>query len=105
MRATNDFIVRGGHTVIDEPACGRNLPPGCFDADIERASGGPGRRCAECRHCFESGVLGCRICGAALADLAGGLGGARPPRPGDVLEAVEGAAVDGDGPACADFEW
>lgn len=87
----------------DEPPSGYNLPPGCLDADIERAFGAEWRRCGECRHCIESDWLGRCVCGPRLADAVAGLGGARRLSPGHILAAVEGAATD-EWDCCADFE-
>lgn len=87
-----------------EPASGYNLPPGCFDRDIERAFGAGRRHCGECRHCIESGVLGCGICVPRLADAAARLEGTQCRAPEYILAAVEGA-VTGEGDCCAGFEW
>lgn len=87
----------------NEPASGYNLPPGCFDDDIERASGGGGRHCGECRHCIVSGELDCLICGVGLADAAAKLEGTRRLSPEYILAAVEDATTD-EGDCCADFE-
>lgn len=42
--------------VCNEPPSGWNLPPGCTEADIDRAVGDPEawRRstCGDCRHCY-----------------------------------------------------
>ena len=95
---------KGPATARDEPASGWNLPPGCFDDDIDRAFGAERRRCGECRHCIESDGLDRYFCGAALADAVAGLEGAQRRSPGHILAAVEGAVTDEDG-CCADFEW
>lgn len=87
-----------------EPPSGWNLPPGCFDGDIDREFGGERRCCGECRHCIDSGALGCLICAPRLRDAVAGLEGARRRSPGHILAAVEGAAVDGCG-RCPEFEW
>lgn len=89
--------------IDNEPASGYNLPPGCFDGDIDRAFGAERRHCSECRHCIESDVLDCRICGVGLADAVAGLEGTRRRSPEYILAAVEGATVD-EGDCCADFE-
>lgn len=86
-----------------EPASGYNMPPGCFDGDIERAFGGERRRCGECRHCIESDGLDCLICGPKLEDAIAGLEGARRRSPEYILAAVEDASVCEDD-CCAGFE-
>lgn len=86
-----------------EPASGYNLPPGCFDDDIERAFGAGGRHCGECRHCIESDGLDRCICGPKLADALAELEGTRLRSPRHIVTAVEGATT-GDGDCCADFE-
>ena len=87
----------------NEPASGHNLPPGCFDRDIERAFGAEWRRCGECRHCIESDGLDRCVCGVHLADAVAGLEGTQRRSPKYILAAVEGATVD-EGDCCADFE-
>lgn len=86
-----------------EPASGYNLPPGCFDDDIDRAFGTGRRYCSECRHCIVSDGLDRCICGPKLADAVAGLKGTRRRSPGYILAAVEGAAVD-ECDCCAGFE-
>lgn len=86
-----------------EPASGYNLPPGCFDDDIERAFGGERRYCSECRHCIESDELDCCICGSKLAEAIEELKGTRRRSPRYILAAVEDAIID-EGDCCADFE-
>lgn len=86
-----------------EPASGHNLPPGCFDRDIERAFGGGGGRCGECAHLIVSDGLDRCICGACLADAVSGPRGARRLSPERIVAAVEDAARDEDD-WCADFE-
>ena len=87
----------------NEPASGYNLPPGCFDRDIERAFGAEGRHCGECRHCIESDGLDCRICEVCLADAVAKLQGAQRRSPRYILAAVEDASVYEDD-CCAGFE-
>lgn len=36
-----------------EPASGYNLPPGCFERDIDGHFGGAGQTCGDCRHLLE----------------------------------------------------
>lgn len=36
-----------------EPASGYNLPPGCFERDIDGHFGGPGQTCGDCSHLLE----------------------------------------------------
>lgn len=86
-----------------EPASGYNLPPGCFDDDIERAFGAEGRHCGECRHCIDSDELDRRICGPKLADAIARLEGTRRRSPRHILAAVEDAAVD-ECDRCPEFE-
>ena len=86
-----------------EPASGYNLPPGCFDRDIDRAFGAGRRHCGECRHCIEPDGLGCLICAPRLADAAARLEGTRRWAPEYILAAVEDAAT-GEGDCCAGFE-
>lgn len=86
-----------------EPASGYNLPPGCFDEDIEREFGGERRYCGECRQCIESDELDCCICALKLKDAAAGLKGAQRRSPRYILAAVEDAVID-DSDCCADFE-
>lgn len=86
-----------------EPAGGYNLPPGCFDRDIEREFGGERRYCGECTHCIESDELDCCICGLKLKDAIAGLKGTQRWSPKYILAAVEDAVTD-DSDCCADFE-
>ena len=86
-----------------EPASGYNLPPACFDGDIERAFGDGWRRCGECRHCIESDGLDRCICGPKLAEAVAGLEGTRRLSPRHILAAVEDAATD-ECDCCAGFE-
>lgn len=86
-----------------EPASGYNLPPGCFDKDIERTFGGERRYCSECRHCIESDELDCCICAPTLANAISKLQGAQRRSPRYILAAVEDA-VTNEGNCCADFE-
>lgn len=86
-----------------EPASGYNLPPGCFDEDIDREFGGERRYCSECRHCTVSDELDCRICAPTLADAMAQLKGTQRWSPRYILAAVEDAVVD-EGDCCAEFE-
>ena len=86
-----------------EPASGYNLPPGCFDDDIERAYGCERHYCAECWHCARSDTLGCHVCELKLKDAVAGLKGTQRWSPRYILAAVEDAVVD-EGDCCADFE-
>lgn len=89
--------------IDNEPASGHNLPPGCFDGDIERAFGAGGRRCGECRHRIESDELDRCFCGVGLADAIARLEGTRRRSPRYILAAVEDATTDEDD-CCPDFE-
>lgn len=86
-----------------EPPSGYNLPPGCFDDDIERAFGAERRCCSECRHRIESDELDRCICGIALADAVAKLEGTRRRSPRYILEAVEDAVTD-ECDCCPKFE-
>lgn len=86
-----------------EPDCGYNLPPGCFDDDIDRAYGGERRYCSECSHCIESDELDRCVCGPKLREAVAKLKGTQRWSPKYILAAVEDAVVD-DGDCCADFE-
>ena len=86
-----------------EPASGYNMPPGCFDGDIDREFGGERRYCGECRHCIESDELDRCVCAPRLADAAARLEGAQRRSPRYILAAVEDAVVYEDG-CCAGFE-
>lgn len=86
-----------------EPASGYNMPPGCFDDDIERAFGGERRYCSECRHCIESDELDCCICELKLKDAIAGLRGTQRWSPKYILAAVEDAFIYEDD-CCAGFE-
>ena len=86
-----------------EPPSGWNLPPGCFDEDIDREFGGERRYCGECRHCIDSDALGCCICAPRLKDAVAGLKGAQRRSPRYILAAVEDAAVD-ECDCCPEFE-
>lgn len=89
--------------IDNEPASGYNLPPGCFDKDIEREFGAERRYCSECRHCIVSDELDCCICEVDLADAAAKLKGAQRRSPRYILAAVEDALIYEDG-CCAGFE-
>ena len=86
-----------------EPASGYNLPPGCFDKDIEREFGGERRYCSECRHCIVSDELDCCICEVGLANAVSKLQGAQRRSPKYIIAAVEDATTN-EGDCCADFE-
>lgn len=89
--------------IDNEPASGYNLPPGCFDEDIEREFGGERRYCSECRHCLVSGELDCCICAPKLADAVAKLKGTQRRSPKYILAAV-GDAVIYEDDCCAGFE-
>ena len=67
-----------------EPASGWNLPPGCFEADVDRAMGAPwppaGATCGTCCYAREvamadgSRILACD-CGDELTQVFEGAGG------------------------------
>lgn len=86
-----------------EPASGYNLPPGCFDRDIDREFGAERRYCGECRHCIESDELDRCICAPKLADAVARLKGAQRRTPEYILAAVEDAVTD-EGDCCVGFE-
>lgn len=89
--------------IDNEPASGYNLPPGCFDEDIDREFGGERRYCSECRHCLVSDELDRCVCGVDLADAIARLQGAQRRSPRYIIAAVEDA-VTNEGDCCADFE-
>lgn len=86
-----------------EPASGYNLPPGCFDKDIDREFGGERRYCSECRHCIESDELDCCVCGLKLKDAIAELKGTQRWSPKYILAAVEDAVTD-ECDCCPEFE-
>lgn len=86
-----------------EPASGYNLPPGCFEHDIDAYFGAERRYCSECRHCIESDELDRCICGPKLAEAIAKLQGAQRRSPRYILAAVEDATTN-EGNCCADFE-
>lgn len=86
-----------------EPASGYNLPPGCFDKDIDREFGGDRRYCSECRHCIVSDELDCCICAPTLAEAVAKLKGTQRWSPKYILAAVEDAVTD-EGDCCPEFE-
>ena len=86
-----------------EPDSGYNLPPGCFDDDIDRAYGGERRYCSECVHYIESDELDCCVCEVNLRDAVAKLKGTQRWSPKYILAAVEDAVVN-EGNCCADFE-
>lgn len=89
--------------IDNEPASGYNLPPGCFDDDIDREFGAEGRHCSECRHCIVSDELGCCICTLKLADAIAKLKGSQRWSPRYILAAVEDAVID-ESECCVEFE-
>lgn len=89
--------------IDNEPASSYNLPPGCFDKDIDHAFGGERRYCNECRHCIESDTLDCCICVPKLAEAVAKLKGTQCWSPRYILAAVEDAFTYEDD-CCADFE-
>lgn len=86
-----------------EPASGFNLPPGCFEEDVDREFGAERRYCGECRHLIGSDTLDCCVCGLKLKDAIARLKGAQRWLPERILAAVEDAVVD-EGDCCAEFE-
>ena len=86
-----------------EPASGYNMPPGCFDDDIDRAFGGERRYCSECRHCIVSDELDRCVCAPKLADAVAKLKGTQRWTPKYILAAVEDAVTD-EGNCCVEFE-
>lgn len=85
-----------------EPASGWNLPPGCFEDDVNRAYGGERHSCGECRHCIESGALDCCVCELDLTDALAVTAVSQLRSPRCILTAVEASVVDDY--CCADFE-
>lgn len=79
-----------------EPVSGYNLPPGCFDDDIDREFGAERRYCSECRHCIGSDELDCCICGLKLKEAVAGLKGTQRWTPKYILAAVEDSIVPDD---------
>lgn len=86
-----------------ESASGYNLPPGCFNEDIDREYGGERRYCSECRHCIESDELDCCIFAPTLANAVAKLKGTQRWSPKYILAAVEDAVTD-EGNCCPEFE-
>lgn len=86
-----------------EPPSGWNLPPGCFDDDIDREFSGERRYCSECRHCIASDELDRCICGPKLADAIAKLKGTQRRSPRYILAAVEDAVID-ECDCCPEFE-
>ena len=82
---------------------GWNLPPGCFEDDIDSAFGGERHSCAECMHCIESGILDCCVCELDLADALAKLAVQQRWSPQGILTAVEDATTN-EGYTCAKFE-
>lgn len=80
-----------------EPASGYNLPPGCFDEDIEREFGGECRYCGGCRHCVWSDDLNLYVCFVKLKDAMAKLKGTQRWLPEFILAAVEDSIVSDDG--------
>ena len=89
--------------IDNEPDCGYNLPPGCFDDDIDHTYGGERRYCSECVHCIESDELDRYVCEFKLKDALAELKGTQRWTPRYILAAAEDAVVD-DSDCCADFE-
>lgn len=89
--------------IENEPASGYNLPPGCFDKDIDREFGEERRYCSECKHCLVSDELDCCVCEVDLADAIAKLQGAQRRSPRYILAAVEDAFTYEDD-CCAGFE-
>lgn len=58
-----------------EPACGRNLPPGCFEGDPRAPWNAPdpweGRTCGECRFCKEAAMRGGAKATVCACDIDG----------------------------------
>lgn len=86
-----------------EPASGYNMPPGCFEEDIDCDACLQDCYCVECKHCIESHVLDCCICAPTLADAVAKLKGTQRWSPRCILAAVEDAVVD-ESDCCAEFE-
>lgn len=86
-----------------EPASGFNLPPGCFEDDVDREFGGERRYCSECRHLVESDALDHCVCMLMLKRGISKLRGTHRWMPECILAAVEDAVVD-EGDCCAEFE-
>lgn len=86
-----------------EPASGYNMPPGCFDDDIDREFGGERRYCSECKHCIVSDELDCCVCAPTLVDAISKLQGAQRRSPKYIIAAVEDA-VTNEGNCCPEFE-
>lgn len=86
-----------------EPASWYNLPPGCFDDDIDREFGRERRYCGECGHCIVSDELDCCICTLKLADAIAKLEGSQRWSPTYILAAVEDAVTD-ESECCVEFE-
>lgn len=86
-----------------EPACGFNLPAGCFEDDIDREFGGERRYCGDCKYCIESDTLDCSACWLKLKRAIASLRGSQRWLPECILAAVEDAVVD-EGDYCAEFE-
>lgn len=89
--------------IDNEPDCGYNLPPGCFDKDIDREFGCERRYCSECKHCIISDELDCCICEVDLTDAIAKLQGAQRRLPKYIIAAVEDAVTD-EGNCCLGFE-
>lgn len=87
-----------------EPPSGWNLPPGCFDEDIDREFGGERRYCSECRHYIDSDTLDCYICASKLKDAIAGLKGTQRWSPRYILATVEDAVIDDECDCCPEFE-
>lgn len=79
-----------------EPASGYNLPPGCFDDDIERAFGDETHYCGACRYCVWSDDLDHYFCTMKLKDAMAKLKGTQRWLPEFILAAVEESIVPDD---------
>lgn len=67
-----------------EPASGYNLPPGCFERDIDGHFGGPGQTCGDCSHLLE----GCCDYGICELELEEAFDARIADGPMDTWEAV-----------------
>lgn len=86
-----------------EPASGFNLPPGCFEEDVDREFGGERRYCGDCAHAVESDMICGSVCCLKLKRALTGLKGTQRWTPRCILAVVEDAVVD-EGDCCAEFE-
>lgn len=86
-----------------EPASGFNLPPGCFEEDVDREFGGERRYCCECAHAVESDMICGSVCCLKLKRALTGLKGTQRWTPKCILAVVEDAVVN-EGDYCTEFE-